>query len=224
MESRLENKFLKAVFSGCGVVSFDTEVMNKYYMSIGKPVTSKTVTIIKNNHFITINHQQGEVIKLTGSIDIPPVPTASFDVLIRAGNAPLLAVGKIGSGRIVGWTSQDWMHTPVIGSLAGLEDCLWRSVVWASRKPFAIRGLPVFLKSEDSLKTVKAQYDSKLISSLYEAKTHRLITSFIGKTDISTNFYLYTDSAGSLKSEMIKIPPFDNEIKMENICFTKNGK
>jgi len=228
MESRLENKFLKAVFSGCGVVSFDTDVMNQYYKSIGNPVKSKFVKIIKNDHFITANLQSGEVIKLLGTIDIPPVPNASFDVLIRADNAPLLAVGKIGRGRIVGWTSQDWMQIPVFGHLTSLDDCLWRSIVWASRKPFAIRGLPRLtpnrLNSADSLKIVRADSTLKFSSSLYEVKTNKLITTFSGKTDVPTNFYLFTDSGDSLKSEIIKIPVFNNEIKIENICFIKKVK
>jgi hypothetical protein len=34
------------------------------------------------------------------------------------------------------------MDSAVLGPLAGLDDVLWRSLVWAARKPFALRGLP----------------------------------------------------------------------------------
>jgi hypothetical protein len=33
------------------------------------------------------------------------------------------------------------MHSGVLGPLAGLDDVLWRSLAWAARKPFALRGL-----------------------------------------------------------------------------------
>jgi hypothetical protein len=36
----------------------------------------------------------------------------------------------------------DWMDTHHLGPLGGLDDVLWRSLVWAARKPFALRGLP----------------------------------------------------------------------------------
>ena len=36
------------------------------------------------------------------------------------------------------------MAVAVKGPLAGLDDLVWRSPVWAARKPFAMRGLPNF--------------------------------------------------------------------------------
>ncbi len=34
------------------------------------------------------------------------------------------------------------MKTEYLGPLMGLDDCLWRSIVWVARKPFVMRGLP----------------------------------------------------------------------------------
>ena len=36
----------------------------------------------------------------------------------------------------------DWTHSDVLGPLGGLDGCLWRSLVWASRKPFVMHVMP----------------------------------------------------------------------------------
>lgn len=58
---------------------------------------------------------------------------------------PLLAVKSFGAGRAVQWGSYDWMKTSVRGPVAGLDDLVWRSLIWAARKPFVMRGLPNFV-------------------------------------------------------------------------------
>ncbi len=80
------------------------------------------------------------------------VPTAPFTlvrttplvatVLAYAGTTPLVIAGRHGAGRIVAWTSYEWMRPEVLGPLGGLDDLVWRSVVWAARKPFALQLLP----------------------------------------------------------------------------------
>ena len=49
----------------------------------------------------------------------------------------------------------DWMKTSVLGPLMGMDDCLWRSMVWVARKPFVIRGLPplVTMRIDDVMGT-----------------------------------------------------------------------
>ena len=56
-----------------------------------------------------------------------------------------MAVAKYGQGRAVQWGSYDWMVSTVLGPVDGLDDVVWRGVVWAARKPFVMRGLPNFL-------------------------------------------------------------------------------
>jgi hypothetical protein len=80
------------------------------------------------------------------------VPTASFTLLrvepaagevpAYAGSAPLLLTGRQGAGRVVLWTSYEWMRPEVRGPLGGLDDLMWRSLVWAARKPFVLQLLP----------------------------------------------------------------------------------
>src|SRR3954462_2941270 len=37
------------------------------------------------------------------------------------------------------------MSTTVQGPVNGLDDLVWRSLVWAARKPFVMRGMPNFV-------------------------------------------------------------------------------
>src|SRR5512136_2472262 len=37
------------------------------------------------------------------------------------------------------------MVSTVLGPVGGLDDLVWRGVVWAARKPFVMRGLPNFV-------------------------------------------------------------------------------
>ena len=43
------------------------------------------------------------------------------------------------------WASYDWMVSTVLGPVDGLDDVVWRGVVWTARKPFVMRGLPNFV-------------------------------------------------------------------------------
>lgn len=55
---------------------------------------------------------------------------------------PLLAIKSFGAGRAVQWGSYDWMKTSVRGPVAGMDDLVWRGLIWAARKPFVMRGMP----------------------------------------------------------------------------------
>ena len=96
-------------------------------------------------HYITARHQAGESIG-TGSmtmagITLPPEVTA----LALSSSQPFLAVTNYGQGRAVQWGSYAWMSHAVKGPMFGLDDLVWRSMVWAARKPFVMQGMPPFL-------------------------------------------------------------------------------
>jgi hypothetical protein len=65
--------------------------------------------------------------------------------LATAGAADLLVAATHGSGRAVLFTSLEWAKPSVLGRLYGMDDLVWRSLVWAARKPFVLRGMPKFL-------------------------------------------------------------------------------
>jgi len=96
-------------------------------------------------HYITERHTDGETIS-TGSmtlagITLPSGPTSVASV----GSTPFITVADSGLGRAVQWGSCDWMSISVKGPVYKLDDLVWRSIVWAARKPFVMQGLPPFL-------------------------------------------------------------------------------
>ena len=138
----IENVLLDAVRSGCGLVSFDPNLPKLSPTLDANSANVTTLEFSATPHFITARHNPGEKRKLFGPMTLPRFSAGDGKVLVSADGCPLLITSQAGKGRIVQWTSQDWMHTSVLGPLAGLDDCLWRSMVWAARKPYAMRGLP----------------------------------------------------------------------------------
>lgn len=65
---------------------------------------------------------------------------------------PLLSVKSFGVGRAVQWGSYDWMKMSVKGPVGGMDGLVWRSLIWAARKPFVMRGMPnlVSLRVDDT--------------------------------------------------------------------------
>jgi len=71
--------------------------------------------------------------------------TAPATSLATLGGDPFLVATTHGQGRAVQWTSYDWMQPAVWGPVRGFDDLIWRSIVWAARKPFVMQGLPPFV-------------------------------------------------------------------------------
>ena len=74
---------------------------------------------------------------------VMPPPTAS--TLVTVGDQPLLVAITSGQGRAVQWTSYEWLRMDIWGYMRGFDDLVWRSLVWAARKPFVMQGLPPFV-------------------------------------------------------------------------------
>jgi hypothetical protein len=91
-------------------------------------------------HAITSRHASGETLILAAPLRLHPI--SGDETLLAVDGVPLLAISSFGAGRIVQWASTDWMDTHYLGPLGGLDDVLWRSLTWAARKPFLLRGLP----------------------------------------------------------------------------------
>jgi hypothetical protein len=67
---------------------------------------------------------------------------ASGTVLAAVGSDPLIVATPAGQGRAVHFGTLDYLHADRFGFLMGLDDLFWRSLVWAARKPFVVRGYP----------------------------------------------------------------------------------
>jgi hypothetical protein len=146
-----------AVASGTGLVNFDNDLFTgsvSRYPFVdtvfgfvpGGATTGSGVTITGPAHYITTAHSAGETISTRPmTMSGAALPASGVSALVTAGGAPLVAVASFGSGRAVQWGSYDWASYNVLGPLRGLDDLVWRSLVWAARKPFAMRGLPPFV-------------------------------------------------------------------------------
>jgi len=135
---------LEAVDVGTGLVSFDpgfsTEGRRRPIVSVGEKA-AETLEFAERPHYIIARHALGEVLNLMSPMRVPSLTFGDAQVLVRAGGRPLVVTRTMGEGRVVQWASLRWAHSKVLGPLAGLDDVLWRSLVWAARKPFAMRGL-----------------------------------------------------------------------------------
>jgi len=67
---------------------------------------------------------------------------ATGTVIARLGNDPLLLAKTYGTGRAVHFGTLDYLHADRFGFLMVVDDLFWRSLVWAARKPFVLRGYP----------------------------------------------------------------------------------
>ncbi len=63
-------------------------------------------------------------------------------VIARTGNDPLILATTYVAGRAVSFGTYQYLKADRFGFLMGVDDLFWRSLVWAARKPFVLRGYP----------------------------------------------------------------------------------
>ncbi len=167
---RDEQELLAAIKEGTGLASFDgllaawsesqphslyqfaTEIFRFGFRS-PEQITAVTIgasavtpAIVPARHYITGLDLVPRTVVLKRRMAVPgTVPESDALVLAYAGSQPLLVSATYGRGRAVLWTSYEWTKPDVKGKLYGLDDLVWRSLVWAARKPFALRGMPHYL-------------------------------------------------------------------------------
>ena len=69
---------------------------------------------------------------------------AQGTVIAMIGSSPLILATQTNGGRAVDFTTYDFMRPDRFGFMMGIDDLIWRSFVWAARKPFILRGYPRF--------------------------------------------------------------------------------
>jgi hypothetical protein len=67
---------------------------------------------------------------------------AAGTVIAAVGTDPLALATSSGQGRAVHFGTLDYLRADRFGFLMGVDDLFWRSLVWAARKPFVLRGYP----------------------------------------------------------------------------------
>ena len=157
-----------AVSDGVGLYSFDPHLFD-YSSNFNTLITSKTVTtnsidISNTAHYITKEHTPDEfnpsnnVVNLLEDWSVSqksnlvnPVTLASMTS--SGQTVSLLQVCGYGDGRIVKWSGYNWVFDDVLGPVYGMDDLIWRGIVWAARKPFVMQGMPpmVTMRVDDAV-------------------------------------------------------------------------
>jgi hypothetical protein len=174
LAKKLEQYLGKHRERGTGIVSFDPLIPSSLLSHQGDEPGMDTdvgeLEFSRADHYITRYHQPGEVQDLFGFMALPVMTTEDAEVLLTGNDQPLLAISDKGTARVVQWTSMDWMYMSVLGPLGGLDDLLWKSIVWAARKPFAMQAIPplVTMRVDDVVGSGRQQWGQ---SPLYWVKT-----------------------------------------------------
>jgi hypothetical protein len=148
------NNIVTAVNAGTGLVNFDNDlsvggstarysfITSIFGFSYVTPPTATDVTFTSVTHYITERHTAGDMLS-TGTMTMAGITLpGTVTALATSGTQPFLAVTTCGTGRAVQWGTYNWMSHAVKGPMYGLDDLVWRSIVWAARKPFVLQGMP----------------------------------------------------------------------------------
>jgi hypothetical protein len=137
----LEKTIISALRKGTGLLNFDPGFFSPSPSNIGM-VKVDSLMFTPDDHYITALHEKGSGLRLFDTMEYPACESVTGSILISGVSGPVLWTDTLEQGRRVTWAADEWMRTQVLGPLGGLDDCLWRSMVWAARKPFVMRGLP----------------------------------------------------------------------------------
>jgi hypothetical protein len=174
LQGRLDKFLDHCSSSGTGILSFDPLLPSSLLSSSkDEPGMDPDVGELKfaeQEHYITEYHQAGEIQDLFAYMSVPKMNSKNATVLISGNDHPLLVVNADKPGKIVQWTSPDWMYYSILGPLGGMDDCLWKSIVWAARKPFTMQALPriATMRVDDVAGSGRQQWDE---TPLYWVKT-----------------------------------------------------
>jgi hypothetical protein len=103
--------------------------------------------VVDAGHFVSSWQAQGERYAFKRPLEMSCVtPTMPrVQVLLEGDGYPAMWTTHYGLGRVVQWTLHPgvWQRE-VFGHCEGLDDLMWRGIVWAARKPFAMLAMPPF--------------------------------------------------------------------------------
>ncbi|MGI5922874.1 MAG: hypothetical protein ACOX9E_02910 [Lentisphaeria bacterium] len=101
-------------------------------------------------HFINAGHDSSatvwELMSAMPVTQLPELRQSGWRPLLLAGDEPVLACRQVGAGRAVFWGLGLMLYREdVWGHGRFLDGLLWRSLVWATAKPFAMRAIPPYV-------------------------------------------------------------------------------
>ena len=162
LDSAAQANISAAISNGVGLLNFDSDlsvgatpryqfIQTVFGFAYGTNGSGTNITLPPTEpgpqmHFITSLHTNNEIVHLRTNMALPGLilPTNATALALNGGK-PLLAMKKYGAGRALQWASYDWAGTAVLGPISGLDDLLWRGIVWSARKPFVTRSIPNFV-------------------------------------------------------------------------------
>ena len=165
-----------AVSSGSGLYSLDPHLFD--YSSgfntliTQRSATSSQINISNYSHYITQYHApdsyspNNNLVNLISSWNVVQKSNLVGGVdLATMSSVSLLQVSNYGNGRVVKWSGYDWMFEGTLGPVYGMDDLIWRGIVWAARKPFVMQGLPpmITMRVDDVDAGGDLQYDFEWI-------------------------------------------------------------
>jgi hypothetical protein len=172
LSSSWQQAIVQAVQGGSGFVNFDADSaigtdlhMQSIFGATGSSVGATATSIVvpsavmpdgANPHFIAAMQLRfqdtpaGDLVYAfhedSNGLQQVATPTllqgAQGAVIAKVGASPLILATQTSGGRAVDFTTYDFMHPDRFGFMMGVDDLVWRSLVWAARKPFILRGYP----------------------------------------------------------------------------------
>jgi len=141
------NQLAEAIHNGVGICSFDARMFDfKSKLAVISSTASQYVnslTVTNNSHYITDYHDVNESIGLKTFWTVTQRSRLiNSTPLVYAGASVLLEAGTYGRGKMVRWNSSGWMKYSIKGPVFGMDDLVWKGIVWAARKPFVMQGMP----------------------------------------------------------------------------------
>lgn len=143
----------EAVAAGAGLVSFDRRPQDWQAAlrallppDLGQAHTG-TVRFASPHPFLSFGHAEGEELELGEEIGVVTVPAAAGwqPLVTDSQGCALVTCGPAGEGRVVLFGTGERLYAEgVYGHARGIDGLMWRSLVWAAAKPFAMRCLPPF--------------------------------------------------------------------------------
>jgi len=150
------HSLIDALHKGIGIVSFDDDaktldMLFRNILGFSKLSRANAASIVVDDskHYITSSRDMGEIISFKRPVEYTSIEDLSPTVrtLLRSPKRePILSVAHFGDGRLVQFTMSPhvWLNE-YLGFAEGLDDIFWRSIVWASRKPFCMNAMPPFV-------------------------------------------------------------------------------
>ncbi len=115
---------------------------------IGREASVDALVIPDSSHTVLRNVLPGVGPRLRFPLPATPVAAPHGEILLQGPEAePLVVAGTLGSGRFVQWAlSPKVWHRGYLGLAHGIDSLLWRGILWAAPKPFAVNSLRPYVR------------------------------------------------------------------------------